>query len=473
MRLPIRARLTAWHVAVLATILGGLAAFVLVEFRHGLEETLENETRTTMGHLQDEYEAEGPGELVDESVTILGADAFVQLLDDNGRLLVRYSPGRAPDVASTPADARRRALAGGTPAWTTTPVRGGERFRAVAMRVRRAGRDRVLVVGRSLDQIDASVQELVRLLLIAGPAALALAALGAWWLARRALLPVDRMTAQAERIGMRRLNERIPDASARDEVGRLARTLNAMLDRLEEGVDARERLIGDASHELRTPLAVMRAEIDVCLRRVDIDPPARAVLQSAREELDEMSRTVDDLLTLAQIDEGRMRLLLARVDLRQVAEEVVRSLRSLALVRHVRLTVTGDPLVVCADAEQVRHALRNLVENAMKFSPPRGEVRISTWSRRGEGGVTVADDGRGLTDEERERIFDRFARAADGRGRNGGAGLGLAICHEIARAHGGRVWADSAPGEGSAFSLALPAAPARAAEAPAAREQPV
>jgi heavy metal sensor kinase len=473
MNLPIRARLTAWHVALLAAILGGLAAFVLVELRHGLEETLEQETRNAMAHLQTEYEAEGPGELVDESATILGTDAIVQLLAENGRLLVRYGPGRAADVASASADARRRALAGDTPAWTTTPVPGGARFRAVAMRVRRAGRERVLVVGRSLDQVDASAHELVRLLLIAGPAALALAALGGWWLARRALLPVDRMTAQAERIGMRRLDERIPVPSERDEVARLARTLNAMLDRLEEGVDARERLIGDASHELRTPLAVMRAEIDVCLRRVDIDPPARAVLQSAREELDEMSRTVDDLLTLAQIDEGRMRLLLARVDLRQVAEAVVRSLRSLASVRHVDLIVSGESLVVCADAEQLRHALRNLVENAMRFSPPRGEVRIAMWSRDGESGITVSDDGRGLSEAERERIFDRFARAAGERGRNGGGGLGLAICHEIARAHGGRVWVDSAPGEGSAFSFALPAEPAPAPLATAARGHPL
>ena len=151
--------------------------------------------------------------------------------------------------------------------------------------------------------------QVLLLLLLAGPAALAATALGGWWLARKALLPVDRMTSQAEEIGIDRLHERIALPRARDEIGRLAETLNAMLDRLERGVEEKRRLVADASHELRTPLAAMRAELDVSLMADDLPPAGREVLESTREEVDRMSRIVDNLLTLARVDEGRLELL--------------------------------------------------------------------------------------------------------------------------------------------------------------------
>jgi heavy metal sensor kinase len=318
----------------------------------------------------------------------------------------------------------------------------------------------VLVVAESLRHVEESVHQVLLLLLLAGPAALAATALGGWWLARKALLPVGRMTSQAEEIGIDRLHDRIALPRARDEIRRLAVTLNAMLDRLERGVEEKRRMVADASHELRTPLAAMRAELDVSLMGDDLPPAGREVLESTREEVDRMSRIVDNLLTLARVDEGRLELLTTRVDLDEAADAAARPLRRLATAKKVQLTLNGRRCEAQADPQRLNQALTNFIENAIKFTQAGGEVSVTAWRRNGEVGVTVTDNGPGIPPEARTHIFDRFYRADLARTREGsGSGLGLAICREIAEAHGGRVWVDSEEGKGSAFSLALPVEP--------------
>jgi heavy metal sensor kinase len=455
-KLPIRVRLTVWYAALLAAILIGLGAFVVLQLRSDLEASVERDAHQAARHLAGEFADEGPEELVAESRTVIGADGGAQVLDALGRV-VAVQPAGGRRRSWIPAQTLRQAFDEGYAARTIERGPDGERFRVSVVPVQRAGVPYVLVVARSLEQADASVGGVLTLLLLAGPAALAMTALGGWWLAHRALVPVDRMTAQAEQIGVRHLDERISVPPAHDEVARLARTLNAMLDRLQEGVDDKQRLIADASHELRSPLAVMRAEFDVSLRSDDLSPAARELLESAREEVGRMSRTVDDLLTLAQFDEGRLELLRTRTDLRAQLDVVARSVRSLADSKRLRLSVGGEPCVVDADEERMQQALRNLVDNAIKYSPPGGEVHLMTWSRDGEAGVTVADEGPGLPPEAVAHVFDRFYRTDGARRRgSGGSGLGLAICREVALAHGGRVWVESEQGTGSRFSIAVP-----------------
>jgi signal transduction histidine kinase len=265
------------------------------------------------------------------------------------------------------------------------------------------------------------------------------------------------MASDAQEIGTDRLYERVEVPKARDELGHLAVTLNAMLDRIEHGVADKRRLVADASHALRTPLAVMRAELDVSLRGDDLSPAAREVLESAREEVDRMGRTVDNLIALAQSDEGRLELLTVPVDLRRAMQESAQPLRLLASANDVSLVLVGEPEQALADPQRLQLALTNLIENAIKFSPPGRTVTVSSWRRDGEVGVTVRDEGPGIPAEDREHLFDRYYRAGAARARNlSGSGLGLAICREVAVAHGGRVWVDSTVGEGSAFTLALP-----------------
>jgi signal transduction histidine kinase len=278
-------------------------------------------------------------------------------------------------------------------------------------------------------------------------------------LVRGALDPVDRMRKQAERIGINHLHERVAAPNPRDQIGQLASTLNAMLDRLEEGVAARRRLIADASHELRTPLAAMRAELDVSLRDPARTPAERATLESVREDVGRMSRTVDNLLTLALADEGRLELLRKPVELQELARNAVEPMLALAGLKGVSLSAGGEPASAVGDPDRLAQALTNLIENAIKYTPAGGRVTVTSWVGAGEAGVTVADTGAGIPSESVDHVFDRFYRADPSRSRaSGGSGLGLAICQEIAVAHGGRVSVHSEPGRGSSFTLALPVA---------------
>jgi heavy metal sensor kinase len=322
----------------------------------------------------------------------------------------------------------------------------------------------VLVVAAPLAGVDKSVERLRLLLLVAGPIALVLAGGGGWLLARAALRPVDRMTEQAEAIGADRLHDRVSVPDAADDLTRLARTLNGMLDRIEHVVVEQRRFVADASHELRTPLAVMRAELEVALRADDPAADASEVLDSAAEEVAGMSKIVDDLLTLAHRDENSLELLLAPVDLGEIATAAAAQLRPLAEEGGVRLTVETLSVPVVADQARVTQVVTNLVDNALKYTGAGGSVRVRVWAEAGWGGLAVTDTGPGIGSQDLPKVFDRFFRLDAARTRvQGGSGLGLAICKELVEAHGGRIWAESVPGAGSTFSLTLPSRPPAAA----------
>jgi heavy metal sensor kinase len=454
MKLPIRIRLTVWYVLLLTAIFVGLGSFVVLQLRADLTDALDRDLRADAVQIARGYQFEGSEDFVDVSGTVLsGATSAAQVLDPQGRILYSYGEPIASSIA--PVEARANTLRGQDRLLTVRL--DGERHRVLVLRVNRRGHVRLLAVAESLHKVDESVQRVLILLLLAGPAALIATALGGWWLARKALLPVERMARQAEAIGIDRLDERISPPGIEDEIGHLALTLNAMLDRLERGVVEKHRVVADAAHELRTPLTAMRTELEVTLGDDGLDPAARAVLESALEEVEGMSRTVENLLTLARVDEGRLELLTARLDLLDASESAVEPLRPIAAAKGLWLEVEGQHCEATADPQRLEQALKNFVENAIKFSPPGSGVRVTVWCRDDEVGMTVADDGPGIAAEHRERVFDRFYRVDPARGRNaGGSGLGLAICREIAVAHGGRVWLESEPGKGSAFTLALP-----------------
>ncbi len=463
MRLPIRVRMTAWYVALLAVIVAAVGAFLVLRLRADLTDAIDRALGPASDQIAAGYRVEGPPEFVDTARTTLsGERAAAQVLGPTGRVLVASGDRVARAPMLTRAD-EATVLRGA--AIVRTVRLGGQRFRLAARPVDRRGQRQAIVAGQSLAGVERSVRRVLVLLLIAGPAALLATALGGWWLAGRALRPIERMTARAAAIDLDHIEERVAVPPTGDEVARLATTLNAMLERIERGVHEQHRLVADASHELRSPLAAMRAEIDVSLRADDLPPAARDVLESAREEVDRMTRTVDDLLVLASLDEGRLELLVEPLDLRDVAERAIGRLQPLAAARGVTVTLTGAPALATGDADRLGHALRNLVENAIKFSPAGGAVEVTTWTRAGEAGVTVRDHGPGVAPDLRERVFDRFFRADPARARaTGGGGLGLAITREIALAHGGRAWVDDA----SAFSLALHARPAAPDAPPAA-----
>lgn len=209
------------------------------------------------------------------------------------------------------------------------------------------------------------------------------------------------------------------------------------------------RLVADASHELRTPLAIMRAELEVGLRGAHLPSEAAEVLESSTEEVARMSRIVDDLLTLARADEGRLGLALEPLDLGEVDRAITAKLRPLAEAKRIELSFEGGGLEVVADRASITQVAANLVDNAVKYTEPGGAVRVAVWGEAAEGGLSVRDTGPGIAADELPRVFDRFFRVDAARSRaQGGSGLGLAICKEIVQAHAGRIWAESRTGIG-------------------------
>ncbi len=456
MKLPIRVRLTAWYALFLAVVMVALGAFLVLRLRADLRATIDREVRTSSATITASYAREGAsGFRETAAAALIRSGSFAQVADTRGHVLTSFGGDTAEDPVVPPA---RLAVDGHTS--SPIDVNGGDaehRYRVLISPVPRSP-GRYVVVAESLQGVDEAVRKILILLLIAVPVALAVAGIGGWLLVRNALLPVDRMRRKADEIGIDHLHERLAAPHPGDEIGALAITLNAMLDRLEAGVSTRRALIADASHELRTPLASMRAELDVSLRDPARTPAERATLESVREDVVRMSRTVDNLLTLARADEGALELIRGPVELDRAIEDVTATLRGLADARGVTLIGSGRGGIVTADEQRLKQALTNLVENAIKYTPPGGEVVISSWRAGEQAGVSVVDTGTGIPAQDLERIFDRFYRADPSRGRvSGGSGLGLAICQEIATAHGGSISVQSKEGSGSTFTLALPA----------------
>lgn len=464
MRLPIRVRLTAWYALLLAFLLAAVGAFVAARLRSDLEREIDRSLISAAPQIARGYEAEGSKDFFDVASTIFPAGAAaVQILDPQRRPAVAYGgptatrPMVSRELLAAALRGRRRI--------ETVSLRG-EQFRVLALRVDRLGKPRALVLAESLRDRDRSVSRLLVLLGIAFPVALVVAVAGGWLLARRALRPVEQMTSRADRIGIDRVEERIPVPAASDEIAHLAVTLNAMLDRLRRGVDEKRQLVAHTSHELRTPLAAMQSELDVSLRYEQLEPPARRLLESVREEVGRMSALVTDLLTLAMIDERRLELREEVIDLGEILREVDHKLAPLASGIDLQVDLPDDPVMAVGDVERMCEVASNLIVNALRFAGPGARVRVATWQEGAESGFLVSDTGPGIRREARAHVFDRFWRAEESRARDsGGSGLGLAICREIVEAHGGRIWVDSEEGRGACFWVALPAGPAAPAPA--------
>jgi heavy metal sensor kinase len=458
--LPIRTRLALWFVVVLAAILIGVGAFLIVRLKADLISGVDQNLDTRAAQISLGLENGCEGEFRDVSgsslvglplresgAQLLGPDGSV--LESSGDPVAQGSLLSKPELDQATAGERvRRSIRLGP---------DGESFRVLAVALPARVCDAVVVVATSLEQVDGSVRRLVVLLAIGGPVALAAAGLGGWWLSRRALEPVSRMTREAAEIDAGRLDERIDVPRAADELRGLATTLNTMLERVRVGVEEKRRFVADASHELRTPLAVMRSEIDVALRSPPTTAEATEVLQSAREEVERMSGIVENLFTLARMDEEGIVLVPESLELGGVAAAAADEVRALADAKEVTVAVDGPGIEVQADRERLGRVVTNLLGNAIRHSARGGTVEVSCWDTPKEVGLTVRDFGPGIPASMLTLIFERFVRADGARSSgSGGSGLGLAICKQIIEAHDGRIWAESREGEGSSFSFALP-----------------
>lgn len=446
----IRARLTAWYVTVLAvatvTLTGASwwlssqsavrAADISLEARvEGVRNFLENpRTRLTVEGLQDEFS---------EYAELTRGEALLEVIDGAGVVLVRPSIPGWTEMAD-----------GETASANSSTVRPNDRilgtlpFRVATARVEALGRMYRVTVAAPMGPAYAALNRFHRWLLLLLPAVLALAGAGGYWVSRRALAPVDRMTRAVQAITVQSLDQRLEVPAADDELRRLASTFNDVLARLQSAVGDIVRFTADASHELRTPVSLIRTTAELALRHERTPHEYRAALTGVADHARSMSALVDDLLVLARTDAGIEPRETARLDLRDIVSEAGREIAELAKARAVSVCVSNsvEPLMVKGDRLSLRRLLLILLDNAVKYSPSGNKVHLSVSGEQPDSDgaalavIQVIDSGIGLDPADTSRIFERFFRGARARQHApDGTGLGLAIAQTIIDRYGGSI----------------------------------
>ena len=307
------------------------------------------------------------------------------------------------------------------------------------------------------ERLRAQLREILVVMALGLPPIVALAGLGGYVLARRALAPIDRLASEAHRITADRLHERLSVPNPSDEIGRLAGVINETLARLESSFDQLRRFTADASHELRTPLSVIRGIGEIGLGHTRTPSEYKEAMGSMLEEVDRLTRLVDTLLRLSSGDAGTIRLSRESVDLGELARDIASSLGILAEERNQRVQLeVSEHVGVNADRLVLREAITNVIDNAIKYGPVGSTIDVRVRRDGEDGVVSVADQGGGIPAAHRERIFDRFYRIDEGRSRaSGGTGLGLAIAKWAVEVNGGRISVDATQ-PGAVFQIRLP-----------------
>jgi heavy metal sensor kinase len=282
----------------------------------------------------------------------------------------------------------------------------------------------------------------------------------AWFLSRRILAPVEQMTGIAERISASNLSQRIDESMIKSELGRLAQVLNLTFARLQESFERQARFTADASHELRTPTSVVLAQSELALAKQRSPEEYQEALGACYRAAKRMESLVNGLLTLARIDAGQLEIGHEPVDLLEVVKSSVALLKPLADQKMIELRCDLQAVQITGDAERLCQVVANLLNNAITYNHEGGQVRLHLAAEEYNAVLSVSDTGIGIPENDLPRIFERFYRADRARtGVSGGVGLGLAICREIVRSHGGIIDVTSVIGEGTTFTMRLPLRP--------------
>ena len=314
-----------------------------------------------------------------------------------------------------------------------------------------------VLVGHFMATDQAAMNRLALWLVSAGTGILALGLAGGWWLATRAIRPIEAISATATKIAGGDLSQRINAADTDSELGRLAAILNSTFARLEAAFAHQARFTSDASHELRTPVSVILTQTQTALGRERTEPEYREALEACQRAAQRMRHLTESLLELARLDAGQEPIKREPFDLGRVARDCVELVRPLAQERAVEIQCELPSVTCFGDADRIGQVATNLLTNAIHFNRDHGLIRISAQAQNGTALLTVSDTGQGIPAEDLPHIFERFYRVEKSRSRiQGRTGLGLAISKAIVDAHGGSVQVSSQPGAGSSFILKLP-----------------
>jgi signal transduction histidine kinase len=432
----VRVRLTVLAVLVVGAGLLASAAIALALVRHNLMRNAENEARQ---RSQDTAAVLALGE-VPRTLPAAGKDrAVVQVVDRQGRVIAASAElrGRGPLLSRWPA---------GDMFQSTLPdPSGGDGADdvVVGLAATYAGEPVVVYAASSLEPVEEGVEATALALAVVMPVLLAVIAGMSWLVVGRALRPVEAIRSQVAEITARELDRRVPEPAARDEVGRLARTMNAMLARLQQAHIRQRRFVSDASHELRSPLATIQTQLEVGLAH-PTDTDWVKLAQDVHRETGRLDRLADELLVISRTDDSGAQEKAELVDLDELVLLEVGAVRARG-----KVTVDLSPFSAArlrGRPDDLRRVIRNLLDNAERHAARTVVVGLSTDAEAAE--LVVADDGEGIPPPYRERVFDRFFRLQPARDRDsGGAGLGLAIVRDVVAGYGGQVWvADAAAG---------------------------
>lgn len=467
----LRGRLTLWYSGVLAALLAllGTASFILLT--HGLLNTVDDSLNSLAHAIADSVQrpSSQTPDVEDSLQALLGpelAERFFQLLDPYGQVDPRLAPPKRSRLPLSPA-ARRSAEEGRATFETINLPAGSNRaFRLLTMPVIRNGATANIVqVAMSLETVEGARSSFVFILLALSPLVLAGGAIGGWFLARRALAPVDAIVEAARKIEADELSKRIPVLSRDAELSRLTAVLNDMLERIDASFAAVRRFSADAAHELRTPLTILKGEIEVALGSSLISEAARQTLLSCLEEVDRLNSLVEDLLLMARIDSNALSLAAAPVNLAEVMDDVAPALKELAARAGNSCKINQSlPCWVQGSEPLLFRLIFNLAENAIKYTPAEGWIEVNLSQIDGTAVWEIKDTGPGIAPRVQERLFERFYRGDPARERTG-TGLGLAVVHSIVQLHHGKIEVSSTVGRGSCFRVRLPLVPPPASPA--------
>jgi heavy metal sensor kinase len=451
----VRLRLTAWYVVVLLLMLVVYATATYIAVRHEFFEQLDEQLVVDLKN--------------EKAVLTPKPDGRIARSEDDRHHNPANDEDRGSDVRAASGEPIARtgvAVALPVVAFAAKPPRlrydsivvEGRRWRILSDTVLAGDRAVVVRVFRSEERLHQQLWEVLSVLVLGLPLVVLLAGAGGYALARRALTPIDHLASEARRITAASLHERLSVPNPQDEIGRLATVINEMFGRLESSFDRLRRFTADASHELRTPLAVIRGIGEVGLEKTRTPAEYKEAMSSMLEEVDRLTSLVDTLLRLSHGDAGTVRLSRVPIDLGRLTREVVSSLGLLVDERtqQLHVEIAGEAPVL-VDRLLLREAITNVVDNAIKYSPPASAIDVRVQANGNRAVLTVADQGPGIAPEHHQRIFDRFFRLDEGRSRDGGGtGLGLAIAKWAVELNGGRISVEAGTCGGSVFRIELP-----------------
>ncbi len=457
----VRTRLTLWYVLILAGILllswAVTATFLFFQMRGQLDHYAVQDVETIEGLLY--FNADGRLFLREdyhnhrESKYVL--ERLVEVLSAEGAVLFR---NERLGNQSLGGDLIQNEGVGG---YSTRTVRlaDGDSVRMVSRQHTLQGHQLLIRLGYSTQPIWVRFDELAAAFLLGLPFALALAGCAGYFLARRALAPLEEMASRAGQITSESLHARLPIPAANDELGHLASIFNSLLERLEQSFEQLRRFTSDASHELRTPLTSIRSVGEVALQTNTTPDEYRDTIGSMLEEVNRLTELVDNLLTISRADAGRVQLrptLLSAID---IAREAASLFEVLIEEKQQSIAVDGDEsATIYGDRVFLRQAVVNMIHNAVKFSPIGGVISVRVQADPdNQVRIEITDNGPGIAANHVDHIFDRFYRVDESRTRDsGGAGLGLSIAQWSVRMHGGQIRVRTTPGSGSTFQIFLP-----------------